>query len=245
MMLYDEVICEVFRRHNGASRDAFEFERQEFAEILRSMGETVRNLGDIVYTYRSGRQPLPDEIAATGNWLIEGRGRGRYAFVRLERSPYVAMPTDLQAIDILDATPDIILKYRSSDEQGLLTRIRYNRLVDTFLRLTAYHLQGHVRATVEGMGQVEVDDLYLGVDKDGGQYVIPIEAKTADEPLGVAQIVFQNAFAQQKYPMLKLRSVAVKSWHDKTLFFLELNRSVDPNKVEVIEYRRYRLVREE
>ena len=243
--IYDRLICEIFRRHDGASQSEFEFERDEMADILREWGQRVRNLGDVYYTYRGGRRRLPDEIASTGNWVIEGRGRGRYAFRRLSRSPYIAVPVDLQPIDILDATPDIILKYGGSDEQGLLTRIRYNRLLDTFLGITAYHVQGHIRTFMKDSGQIEVDDLYLGVDADGKQYVIPVEAKTASEPLGVVQVVCLNAYGRQILPQLILRSVAIKAHHDGTIFFMELNDSLDSEEVRVVGYRRYRLVREE
>lgn len=242
--LYDRLITEIFRRHHGATKHEFEFLRDEMADILREWGERVRNLGDVAYSYRGGRRPLPEEIASTGNWVIEGRGRGRYAFRRLSRSPYITMPVDLQSIDMLDATPDIILKYGGHDEQGLLTRIRYNRLIDTFLGITAYHLQGHIRTFMEDSGQIEIDDLYLGVDTDGRQYVIPVEAKSMHEPLGVVQVVSLNAFGRSSYPDLILRSVAVKAWHDGTIFFVEFNASEDSEKVKATNFRRYRLVRE-
>lgn len=245
MSLYDRLISEIFRRHGGASRDVFEFDREEMREILEEWGETVRNLGDVPYSYRGGRRPLPDDIASTGDWVIEGRGRGRYAFRRLSRSPYISIPSDLQTINVLDATPDLILKYGGSDEQGLLAKVRYNRLVDTFLGITAYHLQGHLRAYIPGSGQVEIDDLYLGVDTEGNQYVVPVEAKTEAEPLGVIQVVNLNAFGRENYPDLTLRSIAVKSWHDGTIFFIEFNDSEDSDGIEVIRYKRYRLVREE
>lgn len=242
--LYDRLITEIFRRHNGATQLEFEFEREEMADILRKWGERVRNLGDIAYSYRGGRRALPEAIASTGNWVIEGRGRGRYAFRRLSRSPYITIPVDLQTIDMLDATPDIILKYGGHDEQGLLTRVRYNRLVDTFLGVTAYHMQGHIRTFVEESGQIEIDDLYLGVDTDGKQYAIPVEAKSAREPLGVVQVVNLNFFARRAYPDLILRPIAVKAWHDGSIFFIEFNDSQDSEEVKVIGYRRYRLIRE-
>lgn len=244
MSIYDRLISEIFRRHGGANRDEFEFERDEMTEILREWDESVKNLGDVPYSYRSGRRSLPNVITSIGDWVIEGRGKGRYAFRRLSRSPYIDIPTDLQVINILDATPDIVLKYSGRDEQGLLSKIRYNRLVDTFLGITAYHLQGHFRAYLADSGQVEIDDLYLGVDTDGNQYVVPIEAKTADEPLGVIQIVSLNTFGRENFPDLILRSIAIKSWHDGSIFCIEFNNSLDTNKIEVVEYKRYRLVRD-
>lgn len=110
MSLYDRLVIEIFRRHNVGDRDEFVFEREETAEILSEWDERVKNLGDIPYTYRSGRRNLPKEITATGNWIIEPRGRGLYVFKQVSRSPYVICPVDLQKIHLLDATTDIILK---------------------------------------------------------------------------------------------------------------------------------------
>ncbi len=214
------------------------------SEILREWGETVKNLGDVPYSYRGGRRRLPDDIASTGHWVIEGRGKGRYAFRKLSRSPYITIPPDLQTTHILDATPDIILKHGGTDEQGLLTRVRYNRLVDVFLGVTAYHLQSHVRAYIEDSGQVEIDDLYLGVDTDGNQYVIPIEAKTADEPLGLVQIASLNAFAQDNFPSLTLQSIAIKFWSDASIFFVAFNQTLDCDDIKVTKFKRYRLIRD-
>jgi len=243
--LYDRLISEVFRRHGGAERPEFEFTGDEMRQILAEWGQRIRNLADVYYTYRGGRRTLPVEIAATGNWVIEGKRRGVYAFRRLRRSIYVKFPADLQAIDILDATPDIILKYGGRDEQGLLAGVRYNRLVDTFLGVTAYHLQGHVRTTLAQGVQIEIDDIYFGVDADGVQYVVPVEAKSTNEPLGVLQVSNLNAFAHRRYPDLKARSVAVKDGGDGTLFFAEFCDAMDCEEISVVSYKRYRLVREE
>ena len=73
--------------------------------------------------------------------------------------------------DIPDATPELIRAYALDDEQALLAIVRYNRLIDTFLGLTTYSLQNHLRTTVQGMGQIEIDELYIGLDKHGCHYV--------------------------------------------------------------------------
>lgn len=46
----------------------------------------------------------------------------------------------LATIKIPDGTPSIVKKYSVSDEQALLTIVRYNRLIDTFLGITCYSL---------------------------------------------------------------------------------------------------------
>ena len=158
---YDQVILRVFQQvhaeYEGQGR--LPFVKADIERAVIELGLEIKNIPDIVYTYRTGRSPLPKAIQAHGHWAIDAAGKGRYAFVRLTRSPYVDIPTDIETTFILDATPQIVLKYQSTDEQAVLARIRYNRLVDTFTSLTAYHIQGHFRTTVDGVGQVEIDDL--------------------------------------------------------------------------------------
>src|SRR5271157_4057421 len=38
-------------------------------------------------------------------------------------------------------------QYKFTDEQALLAKVRYTRLIDTFLGITAYSLQNHLRTT--------------------------------------------------------------------------------------------------
>jgi hypothetical protein len=108
------------------------------------------------------------------------------------------------------------LKYAGNDEQAVLSKVRYNRLLDIFLSITVYHLQGHFRSAVGGVGQVEIDELYVGLDTEGKGYVIPIEAKSAGnkERLGVVQIRQMILFAQQKFKGLTLRPVGIKPFLD-------------------------------
>jgi hypothetical protein len=91
-------------------------------------------------------------------------------------------------IKVPDATPGIIAKYALTDEQALLAKLRYNRLVDLFTALTCYSLQSHLRTSVTGIGGVETDELYVGMDRHGVQYVLPVQAKGGRDRLGVVQI---------------------------------------------------------
>ena len=81
----------------------------------------------------------------------------------------------------MNALPEIVEKYTANDEQGLLSTLRYNRLIGIFTGVTCFHLQSHVRATIAGEGQIEIDHLYVGVNEEGVEYILPIEAKSPDE----------------------------------------------------------------
>ncbi len=123
--LYDQVIIEMFRRVYKPDANALPFTKDELVQVCQELSIVINNIPDIPYHYRTGRSDLPDEILGTGNWVIEGAGKGKYAFVKLERSPYIHIPDDLYVTEIPEATPDIVLKYGGVDEQAVLTRIRY------------------------------------------------------------------------------------------------------------------------
>lgn len=245
---YDQVIIRVFERLHTGHEDSelLPFTKSDVERAIRDLGSTIKNVPDIVYTYRAGRSPLPQAILAHGNWAIEGAGKGKYVFVKLARSPYVDIPTDVEITRILDATPQLVLKYQGTDEQGSLARIRYNRLIDTFTALTTYHIQGHFRTTVSNVGQVEIDDLYIGIDTDGHGFVLPVEAKgeSPKDQLGVVQITQMVKFARQHFADLTVRPIGVKIMPDESYMFLEFNDSDDANLVATKRYKRYALHRE-
>ena len=65
-------------------------------------------------------------------------------------------------IDLPNATPEIVLRYAPGDEQALLAKLRYNRLIDVFLGIKAYFLQNHWRTSIRaarGRTQIEIDEI--------------------------------------------------------------------------------------
>ena len=250
MKVYDQVILHVFERifRQHAEADYLPFTKADIEQAIAELelGVSAKNVPDIVYTYRSGRPLLPTAITRYGRWAIEGEGKGRYAFRKLDRSPYFDIPNDIAITQIFDATPGIVLKYQGVDEQALLARIRYNRLLDIFTSLTTYHLQGHFRTTVTNTGQIEIDDLYIGVDVNGRGTILPLEAKIASpkEQLGVFQVTQMVKFAQQQFPDLTVRPIGLKLMADGTFMFLEFTPETDPNLIATERYKRYQLIRE-
>lgn len=246
-MRYDEVILTVFERlieQYGRQASDLPFDKRFLDRLANELG--IKNVPDIIYSYRSGRRAFPQPILERGEWVIVGRGKGKYAFVKLAGSAELTLPPDLEITPIPDATPDVVLQFAKGDEQSMLVQIRYNRLVDVFTGLTAYHLQSHVRAYVDELGQVEVDDLYLGVDTDGRWFCIPVEAKPAAprEQLGRIQVASMVAYARQEFPQLPVRPIGVKLAHDGSIFFVEFTDEPDPSQIKSRAYKRYLLVRE-
>jgi hypothetical protein len=174
--------------------------------------------------------------------MIVGKGKGRYAFAKLARSPIIKIQPDLYTYLLPDATPEIVLEYAGGDEQGILAKLRYNRMLDIFLGITCYHLQNHLRTSIKGKGQVEIDDLYVGLNSVGKQFVMPIEAKSANDHLSRTQIFQGIEFAQARYPKLVLRPVGIQEMKDGSLVLIEFTPESHPNKIKILGLRRYKLV---
>lgn len=168
--------------------------------------------------------------------MLSTTGKGR-------RSSHSA--ETLVATKILDATPGVVDRYAFDDEQALLAKLRYNRLIDIFTGVVCYSLQNHLRTTVKGIGQVETDELYVGVDKRGAHYVFPVQAKGGKDEIGVVQIEQDMALGLEKYPDLICRPIAAQFMADDViaLFEFTIDETEDGDGVRKVDERHYRLVR--
>ncbi|WP_267553083.1 endonuclease [Rhizobium rhizogenes] len=240
---YRVLIERVFFDHWSEGTTEFEFAREEIetfaGELLIAL---PKNIGDLIYSFRF-RVPLPETIAATQpvglEWIIEGAGKARYRF-RLVKITRIVPSEYLVSTGIPDATPELIRGYALDDEQALLAIVRYNRLIDTFLGLTTYSLQNHLRTTVKGVGQIEIDELYIGLDKYGCHYVIPVQAKGGKDQIGVVQTSQDLAFSAEKFPDLRCRPIAAQFMSEGVIALFEL--TLEDGQVKVVEERHYKLV---
>jgi hypothetical protein len=240
---YVELITAIFSDRYVAGAEEVEFKRGDIEETADSLGiKLPKNLGDLIYSFRY-RTELPKEITKTAprnkEWIIRSSGRAKYKFC-LTRKFSLAPNEYLVETKIPDATPGIIARYALDDEQALLAKVRFNRLIDLFTRLTCYSLQSHLRTTVPEMGQVETDEVYVGVDKNGAQYVIPVQAKGGTDKLGRVQIEQDFAMAKVKFPHLACRCIAAQFMANNVIALFELVETWDDIAIESEKH--YRLV---
>ncbi len=240
---YQALIEKIFFDHYTEGSAAFDFTRQEIKDAAVDLGIVLPdNLGDVIYSFRF-RIDLPENVLATQpegmEWVIELAGRSRYRFslVKVNR---ILPRDDLARIDIPDATPELIRVYALDDEQALLAIVRYNRLIDTFLGLTTYSLQNHLRTTVKDVGQIEIDELYVGIDKHGCHYVIPVQAKGGTDQIGSVQTTQDILFVAQKYPGMRCRAITAQFMENGVVALFEL--TLQDDEIRVVEERHYKLV---
>ena len=244
MATYDDIITSIFFDRYSEGVSSIRFERVDLANKAQQLGVTTpKNLGDIVYSYKY-RKRLPERIIDTAPdgyyWRIKNVGIAQHEFILTRGSEFIEPDTMLATIMIPDGTPSIVRKYSITDEQALLAIVRYNRIIDIFLGITCYSLQNHLRTTVSGIGQIETDEIYVGIDKAGRQFIIPVQAKGGNDKLGISQIEQDLALCAEKYPELICRSIACQFIARDVVAILEF--TIEDDRIVKLNERHYKIV---
>jgi hypothetical protein len=212
---YERIIEHIFSDKFEEGAKDVAFTRDDIVSAAQALDiKLPKNLGDVIYSFRY-RIALPESVRAKApegsDWIIRPAGQAKYRFVAVVSGSTRITPNLLQpVIKIPDATPGLISKYALSDEQALLAKVRYNRLIDIFTGVTCYSLQNHLRTTVPNMGQVETDEIYIGVDKRGVQYVFPVQAKVGRDQINIVQIEQDFALCADKFPALMCQAIGAQ-----------------------------------
>ncbi len=239
---YARIIEHIFFAHYKKGARSFDFRREEILEACRNLKiEPVDNPGDVVYSFRY-RNKYPkrilDTLAKGEEWIIRGAGPARYKFLRVPETK-IEPKQGAYRIKVPDATPEIVAQYALSDEQALLAKVRYNRLIDIFTGITTYSLQNHLRTQVEG-GQIEVDELYVGIGKTGAQFILPVQAKGGKDRIGRVQLEQDIAYCEKAFSNLICRPIAAQFMADDVIAMFEL--TIDNDEVSIVDEKHYLLV---
>ena len=236
---YQEIIERVFLRRYAPGAAEVPFERTDLTDAAGEFGHVVpKNLGDVVYSFRY-RRPLPLSITDTApdgkEWAIFPAGKSVYSF-RLVSVNLIEPRPGLRRTKIPDSTPGVISRYAMSDEQALLAGVRYNRLLDIFTGVTCYSLQSHLRTSIEvtnpisgsaEKSQVETDELYVGIDRHGAHYILPVQAKGGQDNLSVIQIWQDFHVAEQKFPGMIPVPIAAQFMTDGSMALFQFEKSAE------------------
>ena len=239
---YGPIIEHIFAKYYQPDTDVIPFVRNDIVVAAEELGlRRPGNLGDVLYAFRY-RRKLPQSVLAAAppgkQWVIRGIKRAHYAFCAVPGMVWIEPNQGLITTKVPDATPEIIRHNALGDEQALLALLRYNRLIDIFLGLTTYSLQNHLRTAVRGV-QVEVDEMYLAVDKHGVQYVLPVQAKGGSDLLGRIQVEQDIAVCQRKFPKKVMRPIAAQFMADGIALF---EVTIHDDRLVVVREAHYQLV---
>jgi hypothetical protein len=141
---------------------------------------------------------------------------------------------------IPDATPGVIAKYALNDQQVLLAKLRYNRLIEIFTGVPSYSLQSHFYNIVPKAGQIEVDEIYIGLDRKDTYYVFPVHVKRGKAKLRIAQIEQGFAVCALKFPAFICRPFAAQFVTDDIIALFDFEKN--GNGIFIYNEKHYRLV---
>lgn len=240
---YQAILQKIFLDRYVVGQTEVPFRREDLLTAATELNlDAPKNLGDVIYSMRY-RKGGAEAITATQpeglEWIIEGAGSAQYIF-KLVKINRIVPNRELVTTKIPDSTPEIVIAYALTDEQALLAKVRYNRLIDLFLGIVTYSLQNHLRTTVAKIGQIEIDEIYVGIDRQGRQYVIPVQAKGGSDQLSVVQTKQDLSYCAERYPNLVCRAISAQFMEDNLIALFEL--TVEEDEVKVVEERHYRLV---
>lgn len=246
---YKALLEEIFLSKYREGDVSVDFERGDLVKAAETLGiDPPSNLGDAIYAFRY-RIDLPrrilDKQPQGREWTIEGAGRSKYRLV-LKKEIRIEPNPNLISIKNPDATPEIIREYALTDEQSLLARVRYNRLLDIFLGIATFSLQNHLRTAVKGVGQIEIDEVYVGIDRHGCQYIIPVQAKGGKDRLSVNQTMQDIQYCADSFSDLVCRAISVQfiqreAENREIVALFEL--TLEDDEIKITNERHYELVR--
>ena len=250
-IVYVPVILKLFqdRWRPGASTVVFSLDDVRTAvEAVRAASDTPdrissRNPADVVYRMRS-RTKLPAEILEKGFHVLRAVGRGRYQFEKAS-SGILETPAN-ELTPAIDQTPMPVRRLlpetmAEMDEQALLSVVGYCMLLDHFTGMKIYRLRSHVRKSVPGIGQAELDAIDVGIaaGDDEVPVIFPIEAKAVSDELNRVQVYNMIQYAARYFPGLKVRPLALKVDYQSAVHLMEFNVAARPGELRIIRSASY------
>ena len=248
-VVYVPVILKLFmdRWRPGASTVVFSLDDVRTAvEAVRANAQdpdriSSRNPADVVYRMRS-RTVLPKEILDKGFHVLRAVGRGRYQFEKAS-SGIIEVPVG-SLIAAIDQTPMPVRRLlpetmAEMDEQALLSVVGYCNLLDHFTGMKIYRLRSHVRKSVPGIGQAELDAIDVASFAKTTCLSSSIEAKAVSDELNHVQIFNMIQYAAHYYPRLTVRPLALKVDYQSAVHFMEFNVASRPGDLRILRSASY------
>lgn len=98
-----------------------------------------------------------------------------------------------------------------------------------------------IRTTVPKLGQIESDEIYIGVNRSGAHLVIPVQAKGGRDKIGRVQIEQDIAMCASKFSDLECLPVAAQFMNNNVIALFLFDYTNE--KLTISTEKHYRLVR--
>jgi hypothetical protein len=91
-----------------------------------------------------------------------------------------------------------------------------------------------------GNTQIEIDEVYVGVNRHGEHFVLPVQAKGGTDRVSVVQTTQDVTWCREKYPLLACRPVSAQFMTGDVIALFEL--VLDGLEVKLVDEKHYTLV---
>jgi hypothetical protein len=243
--VYGPLLLHIFRARYRQGASTILFTLDDVRNAADELKLEARNPADLVYRMRS-RTVLPAEILDKGFYVLRSIGRGQYQFEKATTT--IIEPPMSEITEALDLTPLPVRRLlpedpAEMDEQALLTVSSYCKLFDHFTGLQVLRLRSHVRKSVPGVGQAELDAIDVGVAMrdDEIPVVFPIEAKAVSDALNRVQVMNMVRYCAHYFPKLMVRPLALKVDYDSVIHIMEFNTPEKAADLKVVKSAAYKI----
>ncbi len=237
-----KLVERVFFLNYGPGLTAFTFNGDDIADAACAIGLDLTEEGIDPENAIGRHFDLPQTVRETqpngSEWVIEMRAPGKYV-AKLVRESRLLPQARVPLVKLPDATPQIVTSCVLSEEQSLLSKIRYNRLVDLFLGVVAHPLENRPRAPLHEYGEIEIGEVYVGIDRDGCQVVVPVRAKGAHDPASITRAQQDLRCCMEQFPRLQCRGISAQYIGKDSIALFEL--TLVGGEVRVVDERHYQL----
>ncbi len=243
--VYVPLLLHIFKARWRQGASSVLFTLDDIRNSAEKLKLETRNPADVIYRMRS-RTILPAEIREKGFHVLRAIGRGKYQF---EKAPdTIIVPPVTKPVEALDITPIPVRRLlpelpSALDEQALLTIASYCKLFDHFTGLTIYRLRSHVRKSVPGIGQAELDAVDVGIasSEEDVPIIFPIEAKALADALNRVQVCNMIEYCRHYFPGYTLRPLALKVDAESLMHIMEFNTPTKAADLRLVRSQSYRL----
>ena len=91
---------------------------------------------------------------------------------------------------------------------------------------------------------MEVDEIYMGINKRCAHFVLPCQAKSPGDKFGIIQVMQDIALCQERYLNAICKSIALQFMNESSVAILELAVVEDNEllKLNIVDEKHYELV---
>jgi hypothetical protein len=240
---YQTLVTAVFMMGYRKGSRTVPFRYRELSRIANALGITQPQAPAELISSILGSHPLPEAILATEpegeEWIVRPRGRAKAEFALVSSSRIFPNP-ERYRMEIVDSAPPSAAS-DSFTTHVLMSKIRHNRLLDTFLGVSACSLRRALKQKAKHPFPGEIDDLCLGVDPFGSRYLIPVQMTRVGDPVSTVVTKRNIARCGKEFPHLACRPVSVQFTDASGIAMFELQLD-GTGAVKLADERHYELV---